>query len=97
MTRPDTVPETLGLVVVDEPSAKQSDPTVLDLQLRTLTKQSTVKPVVSNVYTHLLASYSVYARNYVFRCIVLFLQAVHSIREPEKQPKVLDNWIESVR
>ena len=27
MTRPDGKPETLGLVVLDEPMAKQSDPT----------------------------------------------------------------------
>ena len=40
----------LGLTVADEPKAKQSDPTVLDLQLRTLTKQTTVKPVVSVPY-----------------------------------------------
>ncbi len=29
--------------------------------------------------------------------IIISFQAVHSIRDPEKQPKVLDNWIESVR
>ena len=46
MTRPDDKTETAGLLVLDEPRAKQSDPTVLDLQLRTLTKQTTVKPVV---------------------------------------------------
>lgn len=54
VTRPDDVPESMGLAVVDEPAAKQSDPTVLDLQLRTLTKQSTVKPVVSYpIATHI--------------------------------------------
>ena len=46
MTRPDGKNETAGLIVVDEPRGKQSDPTVLDLQLRTLTKQTTAKPVV---------------------------------------------------
>ena len=46
MTRPDGKSGTAGLTVLDEPRAKQSDPTVLDLQLRALTKQSTVKPVV---------------------------------------------------
>jgi intraflagellar transport protein 46 len=45
VSRPDGKTESAGLVVVDEPRAKQSDPTVLDLQLRTLTKQTTVKPV----------------------------------------------------
>ncbi len=49
MTRPDGEADTLGLSVIDEPMAKQSDPTVLDLQLRTLTKQTTVKPVVSEL------------------------------------------------
>lgn len=44
---PDKKSETLGLNVLDEPRAKQSDPTVLDLQLRTLAKQTTVKPMVS--------------------------------------------------
>ena len=44
---PDGKGETLGLNVLDEPRAKQSDPTLLDLQLRTLAKQSTVKPMVS--------------------------------------------------
>lgn len=48
VTRPDGKTETAGMLVVDEPRAKQSDPTVLDLQLRTLTKQTTVKPVVRN-------------------------------------------------
>lgn len=46
VTRPDGKSETQGLTVVDEPTAKQSDPTVLDLQLRTLAKQPTTKPVV---------------------------------------------------
>lgn len=46
MTLPDGKPETLGLTVLDEPRAKQSDPTVLDLQLRTVAKQTTVKPMV---------------------------------------------------
>jgi len=48
VSRPDNKTESLGLTVLDEPRAKQSDPTVLDLQLRALTKQPTVKPVVSH-------------------------------------------------
>ncbi|KXJ20370.1 intraflagellar transport protein 46 homolog [Exaiptasia diaphana] len=43
VTRPDGKPETLGLLVLDEPTAKQSDPTVLDLQLRTISKQTNLK------------------------------------------------------
>ena len=38
--RPDGLPESLGLRVLDEPSSNQSDPTVLDLQLRSLSKKS---------------------------------------------------------
>ncbi len=37
--RPDEVDDNLGLVVLDEPCAKQSDPTVLDLHLRATTKE----------------------------------------------------------
>lgn len=42
--RPDGKQETLGLHVLDEPCASQSDPTVLDLQLRSLTKHK-VQPM----------------------------------------------------
>ncbi|KAF5398685.1 Intraflagellar transport protein 46 [Paragonimus heterotremus] len=41
--RPDGAPDSLGLLVLDEPCANQSDPTVLDLHLRALSKQSAVK------------------------------------------------------
>lgn len=43
VSRPDGRPEQLGLFVLDEPCAKQSDPTVLDLQLRAISKQTTHK------------------------------------------------------
>lgn len=46
VTRPDEKPETLGLQIIDEPAAKQSDPTVLDLQLRSISKQTSAKQVV---------------------------------------------------
>ncbi|KAI8820200.1 intraflagellar transport complex B protein 46 C terminal-domain-containing protein [Fimicolochytrium jonesii] len=39
--RPDGHPTPLGLSVLDEPSIPQSDPTVLDLQLRSLSKSTT--------------------------------------------------------
>jgi len=35
----------LGLTVLDEPAAKQSDPSVLDLQLRAVSKQTSQKAV----------------------------------------------------
>ena len=41
--RPDGKNEALGLAVLDEPAAKQSDPSVLELQLRAISKQSTSK------------------------------------------------------
>lgn len=42
---PDGKADGLGLVVLDEPAAQQSDPTVLDLQLRIISKRSGLKPV----------------------------------------------------
>ena len=41
-------PDTLGLTVLDEPCAKQSDPVVLDLQLRAISKQQTDKKLVGS-------------------------------------------------
>lgn len=43
VNRPDDKPETLGLQIIDEPSAQQSDPTVLDLKLRSISKQTSAK------------------------------------------------------
>ncbi|KXS18107.1 hypothetical protein M427DRAFT_29854 [Gonapodya prolifera JEL478] len=42
--RPDGKPDTLGLTVLDEPAAKQSDPHVLSLQLRSLSKTTNSSP-----------------------------------------------------
>ena len=39
MPRPDGETELLGLDVLDEPVAGQADPSVLDLQLRAVTKE----------------------------------------------------------
>ena len=39
MPRPDKKDEDLGLKYLDEPSASQSDPTVLELQLRAMSKK----------------------------------------------------------
>lgn len=38
--RPDGTVDKLGFACIDEPCAKQSDPTVLDLQIRAITKQT---------------------------------------------------------
>ncbi|XP_062499319.1 intraflagellar transport protein 46 homolog [Corticium candelabrum] len=67
MPRPDGQTDQLGLIVLDEPCAKQSDPTVLDLQLRTLTKQPNLKAMT-----------------------------VHNVADVQKNPKALDNWIQSM-
>ena len=54
VSRPDNKPEMLGLTLLDEPCAKQSDPTVLDLQLRALSKQTNLKQVVRYATDHII-------------------------------------------
>ena len=44
--RPDGKPDNLGLTMLDEPSLNQSDSTVLDLQLRAISKQIVNKEMV---------------------------------------------------
>ncbi|XP_069677560.1 intraflagellar transport protein 46 homolog isoform X5 [Periplaneta americana] len=44
--RPDGKSDSIGLKVLDEPCAKQSEPAVLHLQLRAVAKQSSAKAVV---------------------------------------------------
>ena len=41
--RPDGKPDELGLTVLDEPHSQQSDSTVLEMQLRAVTKKSNLK------------------------------------------------------
>ncbi|KAI5629233.1 intraflagellar transport protein 46-like [Silurus asotus] len=65
--RPDGKVDGLGLLVLDEPCAKQSDPTVLSLWLSENSKQHNVTEV-----------------------------KVKSIENPQKNPKAIDNWIESI-
>nr|SVE76079.1 EOG090X0FP3 [Daphnia hispanica] len=45
--RPDENNEFLGLTLIDEPSLSQSDPSVLDLRLRSIYKQSSAKKTVA--------------------------------------------------
>ncbi|XP_003229018.2 intraflagellar transport protein 46 homolog isoform X3 [Anolis carolinensis] len=66
--RPDGKPDNLGLLVLDEPSTKQSDPTVLSLWLTENSKQHNVAQQVK----------------------------VKSLENAEKNPKAIDNWIESI-
>lgn len=42
---PDGTKDGLGLIVLDEPAANQSDPTVLDLQLRVVSKKTGLQPM----------------------------------------------------
>lgn len=44
--RADGKKDNLGLTVLDEPAAQQTDPTVLDLQLRAISTQATFQPTV---------------------------------------------------
>merc|ERR1719181_543986 len=44
--RPDGKADNLGLVTLDEPASVQSDPTVLTLQLRAVTKSSAAQPML---------------------------------------------------
>ncbi|XP_021925353.1 intraflagellar transport protein 46 homolog isoform X2 [Zootermopsis nevadensis] len=46
ISRPDGKSDSIGLTVLDEPCAKQSEPAVLHLQLRAVAKQSSAKAVV---------------------------------------------------
>jgi len=46
VARPDTKPDNLGLTLLDEPCAKQSDQTVFTLQLRAVTKSSAAQPML---------------------------------------------------
>ena len=45
--RPDGKPDLLGLKVLDEPAAVQSDPSVLTMQLRQASKQVSTSPLYS--------------------------------------------------
>ncbi|NXT23051.1 IFT46 protein, partial [Syrrhaptes paradoxus] len=66
--RPDGKPDNLGLLVLDEPSTKQSDPTVLSLWLSENSRQHNVAQQIK----------------------------VKSVENAEKNPKAIENWIESI-
>ncbi|XP_037738068.1 intraflagellar transport protein 46 homolog isoform X4 [Chelonia mydas] len=65
---PNGKPDNLGLLVLDEPSTKQSDSTVLSLWLTENSKQHNVAQQIK----------------------------VKSLENAEKNPKAIDNWIESI-
>ncbi|XP_024528584.1 intraflagellar transport protein 46 homolog [Selaginella moellendorffii] len=66
--RPDGQPDFLGLKVLDERGPKQSDPAVINLQLRASSMKSNLHPL-----------------------------QVASVENPEKNPKKLDSWINSIK
>ncbi|XP_067826941.1 intraflagellar transport protein 46 homolog isoform X1 [Heptranchias perlo] len=66
--RPDGKPDNLGLIPLDEPCAKQSDPTVLSLWLTENSKQHSITQQLK----------------------------VKSLENAEKNPKALDNWMDSI-
>ncbi|KAM3857733.1 intraflagellar transport protein 46 homolog [Diretmus argenteus] len=66
--RPDGKADNLGLLVLDEPCVKQSDPTVLSLWLSEETKQHGATE----------------------------LKKVTSVPSAQKNPRVLDSWMESI-
>lgn len=50
--RPDKKEEQLGKTILDEPAAQQSDPSVLDLQLRALSRLTTSKELTVKKVIH---------------------------------------------
>jgi hypothetical protein len=59
--RPDGKEDSLGLTVLDEPSSKQSDPHVLNLQMRYTSKQpmatslpTVSKMIIRHIYIYIL-------------------------------------------
>lgn len=52
LPRPDGQEDRCGLASLDEPGPLQSDPTVLDLQLRTLSKRSGGEPILVRAIEH---------------------------------------------
>ena len=52
MPRPDGKADNLGLVTLDEPASIQSDPTVLTLQLRAVSKSSGAQPMLVRSVEH---------------------------------------------
>lgn len=96
--RPDGKPDNLGLLVLDEPSTKQSDPTVLSLWLTENSKQHNVAvregagAGAGHCCVGQLGGAAVSAPG-------LSLQQqikVKSLENAEKNPKAIDSWIESI-
>ena len=64
--RPDGKEDGLGLKTLDEPSANQSEPAVLHLQLRAVAKQTTSRPIVSSSVTKWKAQLKIFLYHKIF-------------------------------
>ena len=42
-------------------------------------------------------NFSFIISNYIYKMYLFILQTVRSIEDPEKNPKAVDNWIDSIR
>ncbi|KAJ3412963.1 Intraflagellar transport protein 46 [Chytridiales sp. JEL 0842] len=76
--RPDNKPDSLGLTVLDEPAGKQSDPTVLDLHLRAVTKS--IAPVPQTVRS--LDSVSLRANSKPLENWIRNVKELHTAKPP---------------
>lgn len=54
VSRPDGKPDLLGLKVLDEPAAVQSDPAVLTMQLRQASKQASLPYLARYAMQHIM-------------------------------------------
>ena len=74
VTRPDGKTDSLlGKTVLDEPKTNQSDPNVLDLQLRAIAKQPNIKPVVSYVLHQCMLPYCTFMHMRIYNIHVCIL------------------------
>eukprot|EP00294_Goniomonas_avonlea_P011237 CAMPEP_0114554624 /NCGR_PEP_ID=MMETSP0114-20121206/8310_1 /TAXON_ID=31324 /ORGANISM="Goniomonas sp, Strain m" /LENGTH=387 /DNA_ID=CAMNT_0001739685 /DNA_START=30 /DNA_END=1193 /DNA_ORIENTATION=+ len=77
--RPDGKPDTLGLSVLDEPGPIQTDGTVLDLQLRAISKHSNLQPMA-------VASIENAANNP--KAITAWIQSINELHRSKPPPNV---------
>ncbi|XP_062894243.1 intraflagellar transport protein 46 homolog isoform X2 [Mobula hypostoma] len=111
--RPDGKLDNLGLIPLDEPCAKQSDPTVLSLWLTENSKQHSITyfcgvlgrsglfEANQRCFCPFYTSFSdckaiLDIKNFKYCRPTISQLKVKSLENVEKNPKVLDNWIESI-
>lgn len=94
--RPDGKPDNLGLLVLDEPSVKQSDPTVLSLWLSEETKQHGTTEVHTPAHTHLQPPGSGLVPSEPRSVSPLQLKKVPSVVGPRTNPRAVDSWVDSI-